>query len=115
MYIALSKRSLSIYTVCSIITVVYYVQTGCVPWDYPIPPGFKETDLKHCTAFSDGKTYNNSRYAFEMAMDDSSIFKTCSEQCESNCEETAYDVQIDTTTLEAEELCKNGQIRDVRK
>ncbi len=44
-------------------------------------------------------------------MDDADVSRDCSAECLPDCEETAYDLQIDTTNLDAEELCKNKPMR----
>ena len=86
---------------------------GCVPWDYPLPHGIKSDTFPTCTSYKDSKT-NNSRYAFELAMDDSDTIKACTDSCLPDCEETTYEVHVDTTALEPEELCAEEETRQAR-
>ncbi len=44
-------------------------------------------------------------------MDDADVSRDCSDKCMPNCEETTYSLQIDTTNLDTEELCKNKPMR----
>ncbi len=67
-----------------------------------------------CNAYNDGTTScNNSRLQFEHAMDNSSFYKSCSEQCLPNCEESDYDFQVDTTKFNLERMCQDPTLRMV--
>ncbi len=53
---------------------------------------------------------SNSLAAFEAAMGDIENSRKCN--CVPDCEETAYQHQVDTTDLEIEEICQNkGRVK----
>ncbi len=89
------------------------MQVNCLPWDYPPPAGVDGSAVPLCTSYNDKKTNNNSRWNFEMAMDDAEVNKACTNGCLPDCEETDYDFQVDTTNLEVDRLCKDAGRRDV--
>ena len=85
----------------------------CIPWDYPLPRG---TDsLPICTSYYDGTTeYNNTLNNFNAAMGDPHIMQNCTEACSPNCDEVTYSYEMDTTYLEVDKLCYEGEkTRDV--
>ena len=74
-------------------------------------------DVEHaplCMSYSDGKGYVNSLKHFEMTMEDSNIVTQCTHECLPNCEEVIYNYVMDTTYIEAYELCNdNADLREV--
>ena len=88
---------------------------GCLPWDFPVPEGLGgAANFPLCTSHVGGNL-NNSRYAFDTSLDDSDVLRNCTEDCMPDCTETSYDYQVDTTNLDAEELCLDENTRNVRK
>ena len=85
---------------------------NCTPWDYPLPHGMDDAPL--CTSYSDGKTFFNSLKGFETMMEDPEILDNCTHECMPNCEEVTYSYMLDTTYLEANELCHEKDTREVR-
>ena len=86
---------------------------NCTPWDYPLP---KNNDAPHlCTSYYDGtRHYNNSLDGFNSAMEDQETMKHCTEHCSPNCNEVTYSYEMDTTYLEVDQLCYEGEAtRDV--
>ena len=67
-----------------------------------------------CTSYSNGKTYDNSLKYFDMTMEDSKTVTKCTHECMPNCKKTTYSYVMDTTYLEAHELCNdNADLREV--
>ncbi len=88
---------------------------GCLPWDYPPPPGTDPVRTPLCNTYVDSSGgYNNSQLAFEKAMEDGGTNEACTNGCLPDCEETTYDVQVDTTSLRTDKLCQEGETREVR-
>ena len=87
-------------------------QTNCTPWDYPLPNGVDHAPL--CTSYYDGENYFNSLNNFEMSMEDSDVLNHCTHECLPNCESVTYSYVMDTTYLEANELCHDeAEMREV--
>lgn len=87
---------------------------NCIPWDFPLPSGSSTPDflLPLCMSF-EGEGYTNTLAAFDRAMRDVNNSKDCHEMCQPNCDETTYEYTIDTTELNTEELCSDGDTREV--
>lgn len=67
-----------------------------------------------CTSYFDGNTHFNSLKHFEMSMEDSNIMTQCTHECMPNCKEVTYSYVMDTTYLEAHELCDDkADLREV--
>lgn len=87
---------------------------NCIPWDYPIPAGLNSTGkLSLCTSYEEvGYTANTLR-VFEEAMNDGHNSEDCEKLCPSNCEETMYEYNIDTTELDTNQLCEDKETKKV--
>jgi hypothetical protein len=92
-----------------------FLQTKCIPWDYPTPTDLHgPNNFSLCTSY-EGDGYNNSLGAFNSAMEDSRNNNHCSDSCLPNCDETSYEYGIDTTELNTLELCEDPITRKVYK
>ena len=62
----------------------------------------------------DGIDYFNSLSDFNMAMEDTNVVDNCTKSCQPSCEENTYAYELDTTNLETDRLCEEGEpTRDV--
>ena len=82
-------------------------KSNCTPWDYPLPKGEQISPL--CTSYYDGKVHFNSLHNFKIALNDPLIMSECKKACLPNCEEITYSYEIDTTYLEVDQLCQEGE------
>ena len=67
-----------------------------------------------CTSYDDGAEYFNSLGGFNRFMADPVITDKCTHECLPNCEDVTYSWVMDTTNLQAGNLCQEEETRQVR-
>ena len=68
--------------------------SGCIPWDYPIPEGVNEAETDICTAGNSGR---GNLASFQDLMNSENSTKKC--KCLPDCEEIKYERQVKATYL----------------
>ena len=66
-------------------------ESGCIPWDYPLPQGLENTEVCKSDFLRNG-TAVNALFDFELAMDSNASLALC--ECPPNCEETVFKMQV---------------------
>ncbi len=62
-----------------------------------------------CTSYNnDGTAKNNTLRALDDAIGDVVASDWCTSQCQTDCEGTKYEFNVDTQILNAEEICQEG-------
>ena len=70
--------------------------SGCIPWDYPIPPSLdrENTKIKMCNSLveQNGSIYESDLAIFHDFMNTEDTQSSCN--CQPNCEEVIFESQV---------------------
>ena len=76
--------------------LIYAIRnSGCIPWDYPVPEGMNGAEIDICTAGNSGR---GNLALFQELINSENSTKKC--ECLADCEEIKYERQVNSINLQ---------------